>query len=289
VKTLILKDGACLKYEDQGTGRPLVFLHGWGMQSAFFKEQVTGLSPRFRVVVPDLRGHGQSNHLRQGQGLSTLVDDVAELLVSLDLTRGIVIGWSMGAMVSWGLAQRKESNRLSALVSIDMVPRILNDESWTFGLHSGPDASVFSGMVDRMLADWPRFTKIFVPRIFARGRETERKALVDWMVHETKQNHAPSMAQLWMSIGNQDFRHDIAELQLPTLVTCGALSQLYRPEASEWIASHAPNATNVIFTNSGHAPHLEEPNLFNKAIESFARQTTLGPPDEPNIGKSESN
>jgi pimeloyl-ACP methyl ester carboxylesterase len=289
VKTLNLKDGACLKYEDQGTGRPLVFLHGWGMQSAFFKDQVAGLSPRFRVVVPDLRGHGQSSHLSQGQGLSTLVDDVAELLVDLDLTGGIVVGWSMGAMVAWGLAQRTESNRLSALVSIDMVPRILNDESWTFGLHSGADASVFTGVVDRMLTDWSRFTKIFVPRIFARGRETERRALVDWMVHETNQNHAQSMAQLWMSIGDQDFRHDIAKLQLPTLVTCGALSQLYQPEASEWIASHAPNATKVVFSNSGHAPHLEEPNLFNKTIESFARQTASGAPDELNIGKSESN
>jgi pimeloyl-ACP methyl ester carboxylesterase len=289
VKTLNLKDGARLKYEDQGTGRPLVFLHGWGMQSAFFKEQIAGLSPRFRVVVPDLRGHGQSSHLTQQQGLATLVDDVAELLVHLDLAHGIVIGWSMGAMVSWGLAQHKEANRLSALVSIDMVPRILNDESWTFGLHSGADARVFAGMVDRMLADWPRFTKIFVPRIFARGREAERKALVDWMVHATTQNHAQSMAQLWMSIGNQDFRHDIAKLQLPTLVTYGALSQLYRPEASEWIARCAPTATKVVFPNSGHAPHLEEPDLFNKAIESFARQTTNAPPRDGNISKYDSN
>lgn len=275
MKTLELKDGAHLRYQDRGTGRPLVFVHGWGMRSEFFREQVTGLSERFQVVVPDLRGHGQSSRLEQGQGLPTLVDDVAELLVRLDLDQAIVIGWSMGAMVSWSLAQREEATRLAALVSIDMVPRLLNDESWTFGLHRGADARVFSGVVERMLADWPRFTRIFVPRIFARGRETERRALVDWMVGETEQNHAPSMAQLWMSIGDQDYRRDLAQLRLPALVINGALSQLYDPRASEWVASTMPNATRVEFQDSGHAPHLEEPELFNKTIESFAAQSTV--------------
>ena len=272
---LDLKDGGHLAYEDEGAGRPIVFLHGWGMQSTYFKAQIAALSPRFRVVVPDLRGHGQSSRLRQGQGLSTLVNDVAELLVSLDLTQALVVGWSMGAMVTWGLLQHKEAARVSAIVSIDMVPRILNDEAWTFGLREGSDANVFSGVVKRMLADWPRFTRIFVPRIFAHESAAQKQALVDWMVTETESNHPPSMAQLWMSIGDQDFRKDLVNLQLPTLIIFGRRSQLYRPEASEWLAENIANATRVEFANSGHAPHLEEPDLFNREIESFARQTEI--------------
>lgn len=272
---LDLKDGGHLAYEDEGAGRPIVFLHGWGMQSTYFKAQIAALSPRFRVVVPDLRGHGQSSRLRQGQGLSTLVNDVAELLVSLDLTQALVVGWSMGAMVTWGLLQHKEAARVSAIVSIDMVPRILNDEAWTFGLREGSDANVFSGVVKRMLADWPRFTRVFVPRIFAHESAAQKQALVDWMVTETESNHPPSMAQLWMSIGDQDFRKDLVNLQLPTLIIFGRRSQLYRPEASEWLAENIANATRVGFANSGHAPHLEEPDLFNREIESFARQTEI--------------
>lgn len=289
MKNLILKDGGLLKYEDQGSGRAILLLHGWGMQSEFFKEQIARLSPRFRVVVPDLRGHGQSSELQDGQGLSTLVDDVAELLVDLDLSQVIVIGWSMGAMISWSLLQRTEAARVSALVSIDMVPKLLNDPSWSFGLREGSNASVFSGVVSRMTADWPRFTKIFVPRIFARDRAVERKALVDWMVHETEHNHSQSMAQLWMSMADQDLRNDLANISLPTLVIYGELSQLYRSEASEWVADNMPNATRVGFANSGHAPHLEEPDLFNKEIESFARQTEISQPNESSTDKSKSN
>ncbi|MCH7895105.1 MAG: alpha/beta hydrolase [Proteobacteria bacterium] len=273
MKILQLEDGGHLKYEDEGSGRPIVLLHGWGMRGTFFKQQIAAFSPRFRVVAPDLRGHGQSSQLEDGQGLSTLVDDVAELLAELDLSRAIVVGWSMGAMISWALVQHKEARRISALVSIDMVPRILNDESWKFGLRDGRDASVFSSVIDRMLGDWPGFTRFFVPRIFADGRESERQALVDWIVEETENNHPESMARLWMSIGNQDFRNDLARQQLPALVTYGMLSQLYPPEASAWIVRNMPNARRVGFTNSGHAPHLEEPELFNREIETFAEQT----------------
>ena len=289
MKILNLEDGGYLKYEDEGSGRPMVLLHGWGMRSTFFKQQIAAFSPRFRVVVPDLRGHGQSSQLEEGHGLSTLVDDVAELLARLDLSQAIVVGWSMGAMISWALVRRKEARRISALVSIDMVPRILNDESWTFGLREGRDASVFSGAIDRMLADWPGFTRFFVPRIFAGGRASERQALVDWIVEETENNHPESMARLWKSIGNQDFRNDLARQRLPALVTYGMLSQLYPPEASEWVARNMPNARRVGFTNSGHAPHLEEPELFNREIETFAEQTRIERSDGSGLRKSKSN
>lgn len=86
---LNLKDGGHLKYEDAGSGPPIVLLHGWGMCGEFFGKQVADLSSRFRIVVPDFRGHGDSSHLVDGQDLPTLVADVTELIVSLDLSQAI--------------------------------------------------------------------------------------------------------------------------------------------------------------------------------------------------------
>ena len=275
MKILNLRDDGLLKYESEGAGRPIVLLHGWGMRGDFFHEQIAALSPNFQVVVPDLRGHGQSSHLRNGQGLPTLVDDVAELLVSLDLSEALLMGWSMGAMVAWGVLQGKEASRISGLVTIDMVPRILNDENWKFGLREGKDATVFSTITARMIADWPGFTRVFVPRIFASGRRTECKALADRIINKTQENHPESMARLWLSMADQDFRRKLPEINTPTLVIHGALSQLYSEEASEWVAGQMPNARRVDFANSGHAPHLEEPDLFNHTIEKFADAMTL--------------
>ncbi len=286
---LDLRDGGHLKYEDSGSGRPIVLLHGWGMRGEFFKAQIAALSTQFRIVVPDLRGHGDSSNLEENQSLSTLVDDVAELLVSLDLSQTMLIGWSMGAMVSWGVMQHQEAGRVSSMVSIDMIPRLLNDDTWKFGLRDGDSASVFSEVVARMLADWPGFTRIFVPRIVARGQHAKRKALVDWVIDKTEKNHPESMAQLWLSMASQDFRSQLAAIETPTLVTYGALSQLYSPAASEWVARQLPNSRRVGFANSGHSPHLEEPDAFNRAIETFAEQTRVESPGGSAIRQENSN
>lgn len=267
---LDLKDGGHLYYEDVGSGRPIVLLHGWGMRHDLFREQLGGLSARFRLIAPDLRGHGDSSHLDDGQNLQTLVDDMAELIDSLDLSRMILVGWSMGAMIAWALMLRKEAARVSGLVSIDMVPRLLNDGDWQFGLRNGRDASVFSASAARMRTDWPGFTRIFVPRIFARGQAPKRKALVDWIESMTERNHPESMARLWLSMAAHDFRKDLAKINAPALVVHGALSQLYSEEASEWVAGNIPQAKRVDFAHSGHAPHLEEPDAFNRQIEKFA-------------------
>lgn len=254
---------------DHGSGRPLVLLHGWGMRGAVFKAQVDALCGRFRVIVPDLRGHGDSSRLEAGQGLETLVDDVAELLASMNLSNAILVGWSMGAMVAWGVMHGTEARRISGLVTIDMVPRLLNDDSWKFGLRLGNDASVFAKAVHRMRSDWRGFAKVFVPRIFASGKTDSNKQAIDRMVATVQSGHGDSMAGLWTSMAEQDFCSQLAEIKVPVLVTYGKLSQLYCEAASEWLAAVLPNARRVGFANSGHAPHLEEPDLFNREIEIF--------------------
>lgn len=270
MKTLDLKDGGRLRYTDEGSGRPIALLHGWGMQAKFFDQQVSALSPNFRVLAPDLRGHGQSSQVEESQGLRTLVADVAELLVALELEGTLLVGWSMGAMVAWGLMQRQEAARIAGLVTIDMVPKLLNDTDWQFGLRDGQDASVFAGVTRRMVDDWPGFTRIFVPRIFASGQRDEHRAMADWMIEETEKNDPASMGRLWMSMAEQDFRAGLAKIDTPTRVVHGALSQLYSDAASKWVVGQMPNAKRIEFAASGHAPHIEEPDLFDREIEKFA-------------------
>lgn len=271
---LNLADGGRLSYESVGSGRPIVLLHGWGMRAGYFEAQAAALSSRYRIVAPDLRGHGGSSPLERDQGLPTLVGDVAELLRRLDLRDTLVVGWSMGAMVSWGLMERAEAGRVSALATIDMVPRLLNGDGWTFGLRDGTDAGVFSDVVQRMQTDWPAFTQVFVPRIVARGRLAERAALVERLIADAQDNDPVSMARLWLSMANQNFRERLTALDIPCLVAYGARSQLYSEEASRWLAGRLPNARSVRFEDSGHAPHLEEPEKFNRELAAFAEETS---------------
>lgn len=242
------------------------------MRGKYFREQVAGLSPRYRCIVPDLRAHGESGPLQPGQGITALAEDIAELMAHLDIANVTLVGWSMGAMVCWSLMQLGAANRVSGIVSIDMVPKILSDSQWPFGLRKG-DKSVFAHAVARMTTDWPAFTRNFVPRIFARGSDAQSKNIVAEMVADAEKNDPESMARLWMSLAEQDFREQLGGLEKPCLVTYGRQSKLYREEASLWLAAKLPDARAVAFSKSGHAPHLEEPDKFNSEIMAFVGQS----------------
>jgi len=101
VGTLRLNGGGTLEFDDQGSGPVMVFLHGWSLGKEAFAKQRRELSDRYRVVVPDMRGHGDSKKFVEGDGIDTLAGDLEQLLVELDLTDVILVGWSMGALVAW--------------------------------------------------------------------------------------------------------------------------------------------------------------------------------------------
>lgn len=266
---LELRDGGILEYEDVGSGQPIVFLHGWSLCKEVFEPQRTVLSQQYRVIAPDLRGHGGSSRVARGEGIATLADDLIQLLVDRDLSEVILVGWSMGAMVAWESLQRPETDRVVGIVTIDMVPRLLNDESWKYGLQAGEDAGVFSKPIARMRADWPAFAREFVPKIVARDKAHERAAIIERTLRLVEGNDIDSMIRLWLSMADQDYRQQVTHLRLPSLIAYGQLSQLYSEEASVWLENNLPDSRRVGFADSGHSPHLEQPQTFNAAVQAF--------------------
>ena len=235
-----------------------------------FEAQLHALSVDFRVVAPDLPGHGASAPFPPGAEFGWLADSLADLIGELQLRDLCLVGWSLGAMVAWDLLRRHPGVPVNHLVTIDMVPRLLNDASWRYGLRTGSDHHAFDRNIRWMLDDWPGYTELFITRIFARGGEARQRGLLARARSVAALSDAPSMARIWAQMVEQDFRDDLASIRLPTVVATGALSQLYGKPASDWIVRRMPNARSLVFEASGHAPHLEEPEAFNRALADFA-------------------
>ena len=106
---LELSGGGLLEFDDTGNGPVIVFLHGWSLGKEAFGIQLRELSDRYRIVVPDMRGHGGSAKFANGDGIDTLAGDLGQLLEALNLTDVILVGWSMGALVAWELAESPQS------------------------------------------------------------------------------------------------------------------------------------------------------------------------------------
>lgn len=273
---------ACLAYRDVGRGTPIICIHGWGASGAFFEPQIQSLATDHRLIVPDLRGHGRSSPFHEGLEFATLADDVHALMEHLDLRGAIVVGWSMGALLAWDLASRLGTGRLAGLVSVDMVPRLLNDAEWAFGLREGEDGQVFSRSVARMKADWAAFTGVFIPRIFAANGTPSDAARIETAREIAARNDPDSMARLWMTMVEQDLRGAMSAIDVPTLVMYGEKSRLYPGEASQWLVHALPGGRSVAFEESGHTPHLEEPERFNAVLKAFVSEAVARPePDQP--------
>lgn len=269
MKTLV-RQTSTIAYRDTGSGRPLVWLHGWGVNGAFFQPQFDALGDRFRLIAPDLRGHGQSSAFDANSTFPDLADDVRAIIDHEHLDAPIIIGWSLGAMVAWDLLSRHTDLEAAGLVTIDMVPRMLNTPQWSHGLRYGSDYRVFERSLSAMRADWDAFTAVFLPRVFARGSEAAFGELKAELRDEARRNDSESMARLWVQLVELDYRDRLAAIQVPTLVVHGEKSQLYRPAASQWVAGQIDRAQIRGFPQSGHAPHLEEPDEFNRMLARFS-------------------
>ena len=268
--TLQLSGGGKLEFVDRGDGPAIVFLHGWSLGKEAFGKQRRELSDRYRVVIPDMRGHGNSEQFRRGDGIDTLAGDLERLLVALGLEEVILVGWSMGALVAWQTATGPQSGRIRGIVTIDMVPRVLNGEGWHHGLRAGTHLYDVDIDLTKMRDDWRAFTRAYVPMVFAAGKAAERRELIDEMLELVRDNDLESMTNLWQALVHADFVETVQQLDIPTLITYGALSQTYTEDAAIWMQEHMPNARRACFAESGHAPHLEEPQRFNQTLVAFA-------------------
>jgi pimeloyl-[acyl-carrier protein] methyl ester esterase len=250
-----------------GGGRPIVLLHGWACHGGYFAPQLKGLADRFRPIAPDQRGHRFSHRPGDAPDLATLADDLKGLIDLLALPPPVLVGWSMGALVAFEFI-RRHGNAVAGLAVVDMTPRVVNEAGWDLGLLGGYGPAQAERAPDLMRRDWPLWVETFLQSVFAGGRPPDA-ALVDWIAHDMRACDPEAMAALWRAITAADYRAMMASIAVPSLILRGAESQLYGPGTAAWLAHAIPGAEIATVPRAGHAPHLEQPALFNKLLTEF--------------------
>ena len=258
-------DGARLAYRDQGDGQPILLLHGLMAHGGFFREQAP-LARQFRLITLDLRGHGESAGSGERPTVGKIAQDVAELAEALMLKRTIGVGWSLGASVLWHVLAGPAANRFAGAVVIDMTARVLNDGEWALGL--SPEAC--EARTTAIQSDFRGFATQAGEGIFAQPVSSASRELADWAGGEFARNDPEAIAAVWTSLVAEDGRELLGRISHPTLVVHGAQSSLYGEDTADHLVAALPNARAVRFDRSGHAPHLEQPELFNSTLREFA-------------------
>ncbi len=249
-----------IAYRDEGSGKPIVFLHAFPLNQTMWDEQVAEFASTNRVVTFDWRGFGEST---LGSGISSLedyADDLAGLLNRLSIDRAIICGLSMGGYASFAF-RRKYPDRISALILADTRATPDNEEGKQ-ARHEMADLARKKGasaLVDKML-----------PRLLGETSQRNKPALVKRVKMMIESGEPEGIAQALLAMaGRPDCTALLPQIDCPALIIVGNEDKLTPPTESEKINQAIPGSTLAIIDEAGHLPNIEQPASFNFAISRF--------------------
>ena len=181
MSTLTTKDGTQIYSKDGGSGKPIVFSHGWPLTSDSWEARMFFLASKgYRCIAHDRRGHGRSSQPWDGNEIDTYADDLAELMNTLDLTNAVLIGFSTGGGEVTRYLGRHGSKRVAKLVLVGAVPPLMLKTQANPG---GLPIDVFDGLRAGSIADRSQLYKdLAIGPFFGFNRPGAKvsQGMIDW-------------------------------------------------------------------------------------------------------------
>jgi pimeloyl-ACP methyl ester carboxylesterase len=243
------RDGIKIHYEVHGSGPALLLTHGYSSTSAMWQGQIEALSKNHKLVLWDMRGHGQSDYPDDPAAYSEAltVADMAALLDQIGAASAIVGGLSLGGYMSLAF-YRAHPQRVRALLIIDTGPGFKKDDArdaWNRRAHDTGDRFEREGLAVLKSASPERATVSHRDALglarAARGMLTQRDARVI---------------------------ESLPDIKVPSLVVVGADDTPFLA-ASDYMAAKIPGARKMVIPSAGHAVNIDQPQAFIEAVLLF--------------------
>jgi pimeloyl-ACP methyl ester carboxylesterase len=270
-----------LYYEDHGSGRPVVLIHGWPLSSASWEPQLVPLlEAGYRVIMYDRRGFGDSDRPTAGFEYDTFADDLHTIMEDLDLRDAVLVGFSMGTGEVVRYLRAHGSERVDRAVLIAPVPPFLLK---TRDNPEGVDGGVFDDIRRAIVDDRPAYLTRFFHDfynldVWQGSRVSEEVVRLSWEVAA----HASPIGTLdCVQAWTTDFRDDLIAIKVPLLVIQGDQDRILPIEATgERIHRILDDSRFVVVKDGPHGvtwTHREE---VNHALLEFLGECipTPGPP-----------
>jgi len=259
-----------LYYEDHGSGDPVVLIHGYPLSSASWEKQIPVLlEAGQRVITYDRRGFGKSSQPTTGYNYDTFAEDLHKLVTHLKLRNFALVGFSMGGGEVARYIGKHGSKGVSKAVIIGGIPPYLLK---TADNADGVDASVFEGIQKAVAADRYAFFSEFFKNffntdVFLGKRISEQAVQASWNVAASASATASlACVPTW----HEDFRNDVARIDVPTLVIHGDADRIVPIKASgEKTAKLVKGARLVTIKDGPHAVNWTHVDEVNAELVNF--------------------
>jgi non-heme chloroperoxidase len=242
-----------LYYEDHGSGKPVVLIHGYPLSGASWEKQVAALlAAGHRVITYDRRGFGKSSQPTTGYNYDTFAEDLHKVVTSLNLHDFALVGFSMGGGEVARYLGKHGSKGVSKAVFISSVPPFLLK---TPDNQDGVDGSVFEGIQKAVSADrYAFFTEFF--KNFYNTDLLLGKLVSDQAVQSSWNTAAGCSATASLACvptWHEDFRKDVAQITIPTLVIHGDADRILPITASGRRTAQLIKGSRLVVVKDG--PH----------------------------------
>jgi len=264
------QDGTRIFYKDWGTGRPVVFSHGWPLDADAWDAQMLFLVQKgFRVIAHDRRGHGRSDQPAKGNDMDTYADDLAAVLNTLDIKEAVLVGHSTGGGEVAHYIGRHGTKRVAKAVLIGAVPPIMIRTEKNPG---GLPRDVFDGIRQGVAGNRSQFYKDLALPFFGFNRPGA-KVLQGTIDTFWAQGMTGSVLAHYLCVkefSEVDYTEDLKKMTIPTLILHGDDDQIVPiDDAGRLSAKIAPNATLKVIAGAPHGMCMTRADEINAELLNF--------------------
>lgn len=242
-------------YEVLGQGNlPLVLIHGFGLDRTIWREMAEKYLTEYLVILPDVRGHGESSAPEGDYPMTLLAEDLAGLLNCLDIEKAVVCGHSMGGHITLAFA----ANFSTRLAGIGLITTRAEADS--------PEKR--AGRYEMIKAVRKRGSVALAETLAPRLSQDQHLVQIayDMIAGTAPQGIIGSAAGM---AERPDRMGLLGELNIPALVVAGGEDQILNQADARAMASQLPKGTFLEIKAAGHLPMLESPKLLGRALVHF--------------------
>ena len=247
-------NGTGLGFELFGdSGLPVVLIHGFGLNRSTWLEMVETSMSDYQVILPDVRGHGESDAPEGAYPMSLLADDIAGLLDHLEIEKAVICGHSMGGYIALAFADRYPER----LLGLGLITS-----------RSGSDSAEKRQGRYRLVEEVRERGSVVLAESLSK-RITKDPVLQKWVYDLILTTHPQGIIGAALGMAERPDRTEmLRRLDRPVLVAAGAEDQIVPLEEARKIADLLQLGTFVEIPDAGHLPMMETPFILSEAIMS---------------------
>ncbi|MBB3015740.1 alpha/beta fold hydrolase [Cupriavidus alkaliphilus] len=264
------KDGTRIFYKDWGSGRPVVFSHGWPLNADAWDAQMLFLVQQgFRVIAHDRRGHGRSDQPAQGNDMDTYADDLAALLDALDLQDATLVGHSTGGGEVAHYIGRHGTRRVARAVLIGAVPPLMLKST---AYPNGLPMEVFDGIRKGVADNRSQFYRDVAVPFFGSNRDGAKvsQGTIDAFWAQGMAGGIVGQYACIREFSEVDYTEDLKKIDVPTLILHGDDDQMVPIHNSARLSAEiVKDATLKIYPGASHGMCVINADQVNADLLAF--------------------